>query len=198
MKRILCLMLAVLLMLSLTVTGCRSSQEGASSGSSLPVEDSETEETMDVKETEPAVTTTLATVPKEDISLQPPLEGDLVIENTGGLRVVYTGNVSSVRYITSASQLPDYPELAVYDEAYFREHALVLVMETVTNGTVEVGISGIDLEGNTATVRLSHELKGDVSTTVMTTWLLWAEVETGLEYSWSVGNPAIEPENKKY
>lgn len=197
MKRTVCLFLALLLALSLLAAGCRSSQEEAPSGcDGLPIDDSENETGIVTEETEPAATT-LATVPKEDMSLLP-RESDLEIAATGAIRVTYAGNVSSARYITSVSQLPDYPELAVYDEAYFQEHALVLVLETVTNGTVKVGISGIELDEKAASVQLSHEAQGEMGTTVMTTWLLWAEVEAGLEYSWSVGNPAVEPSNTSY
>lgn len=198
MKRSICLFLALLLALSLMATGCRSSQESAVSGSSEAQNTEVKNETFPAEEgSEPEETVTLATVPKDGMVIQTP-ESDVEIAATGAVRVDYAGNISSVRYITSVSQLPDYPELAVYDEDYFQEHALVLVLETVTNGTVAVDISGIYMNENTATVQLSHEAQGDMGTAVMTTWLVWAEVEAGLDYTWNVGNPAVEPNNQRY
>lgn len=191
MKRAFYTVIVVVCALSLILSGCR-----ASMGEPIPSEP-ETEPTEAHSETAGIETETGATVPKEGLDAFQ-RESDVVIGATGRLRLTYTGNVSSVRYITSVSELPEYPELEAYDEAYFQDRALVLVMETVTNGTVEVGISGIILNENTAAVQLSHETKGDVGTTVMTTWLLWAEVEAGLDYAWTVDNPAVEPSGERY
>uniref|UniRef100_UPI001C9E8AF7 hypothetical protein n=1 Tax=Klebsiella pneumoniae TaxID=573 RepID=UPI001C9E8AF7 len=79
--------------------------------------------------------------------------------------------------------------LAGYDEAYFVEKALVVVYETVSSGSVQVDIASID----GGVVTLSHEMSGNVGTADMATWLLWAEVDAGLDYTWSVANPAVEP-----
>jgi hypothetical protein len=119
------------------------------------------------------------------------------IGETGRIRVTYKGNLCSVQYVTSVDQLPDYPELRAYDDAYFQNHALLLVYETVTSGSVEVGIQDIRLEGTRGLVQLSHEMQGDAGTAVMTTWLVWAEVEAGLDYTWIVENPMVEPQVKR-
>lgn len=117
---------------------------------------------------------------------------ELEIHATGKKRINYTVNISSVRYVTSPLALPDHPELAGYDDAWFRDHALVLVYETVASGTVEVDISRILVGDDTAEVELSHESKGGLGTADMTTWILWAEVDAGLAYTWSVENPAMD------
>lgn len=192
MKRVRILALCLLFLLSL-LTGCKASDAGVASA--------DTEAT----ETTAAATGTVTEIPRESVEVTVPKEGlsagegenGLTVGETGRIRVDYTGNLSSVRYITSADRLPDYPELEGYDEAYFQEKALILVMETVTSGTVQVGIQGIDLDGETATVQLSHENQGDVGTAVMTTWLIWAEVEAGLDYTWTVGNPAVESQAER-
>ena len=118
------------------------------------------------------------------------------------LRLTYNGNVSSALYVTSAAQLPDYPELSAYDDAFFKDHALVLVQESVSSGSVEVGIESVSLKADhTAVVALTHRGPGEgqVGTADMATWLLWTEVDTGLEdYQWTVANPALESQLSQY
>ena len=112
------------------------------------------------------------------------------------------GNVSSALYVTSAAQLPDYPELSAYDDAFFKDHALVLVQESVSSGSVEVGIESVSLKADhAAVVTLTHQGPGEgqVGTADMATWLLWTEVDTGLEdYQWTVANPALESQLSQY
>lgn len=112
--------------------------------------------------------------------------------DSGAIRVNYTVNRSSVHYVTSASQLPDHEELKQFDDAYFQDNALLLIYETVSSGSVKVGIGSVELEGNTAKVTLDHTHDGSAGTAVMTTWLVWVQVERGLEYEWTVTNPAVE------
>ena len=164
------------------LSGCRSSVTAAPS---VAEENRETQTQIQLIPQESLE----VTVPKVEV---PEGAGEkLPLGATGCLRLRYNGNVSSVRYVTAPDQLPDEPELSSYDEAFFTEKALVLVMETVNSGSVEVGIRSICLDGNTAVVTLQHELPGDVGTTVMTTWLLWAEVEKDLSCAWTVENPAL-------
>lgn len=193
MKRYLICILTFAFLLSL-LAGCRSSDgEGASQmEQSQPTTGETAPETTELLPDEIEVT-----VPKENLNAGEG-ESDIAVSNVGRLRITYNGNISSVKYVTSVDQLPDYPELKGYDEAYFRDHALLVVLETVTSGSVQVGIGGISLEGSTASVQLTHEAQGDAGTTVMTTWLLWAEVEAGLDYSWHVANPAVESQAEKY
>ena len=121
-------------------------------------------------------------------------DGSYVPGQVNRLRLTYNGNVSSALYVTSAAQLPDYPELSAYDDAFFKDHALVLVQESVSSGSVEVGIESVSLkDDHTAVVTLTHQGPGEeqVGTADMATWLLWTEVDTGLEdYQWTVANPA--------
>lgn len=170
MKRLVCLMLCLMLL-----CGCQSA----------PVTDETEQPTEHLHMTE---------VQEPDVTI-PKIERETTGETmelgaTGCVRVAYNGNVSSVRYITSADQLPDHEALAAYDEAYFETKALVLVKESVSSGSVKVGIASID----DGVVTLSHELPGDAGTADMATWLLWAEVDAGLDFDWSVANPALESE----
>ena len=53
----------------------------------------------------------------------------------------------------------------------------------------------------TAVVALTHQGPGEgqVGTADMATWLLWTEVDTGLEdYQWTVANPALESQLSQY
>lgn len=129
-------------------------------------------------------------------------DGSYVPGQVDRLRLTYNGNVSSALYVTSAAQLPDYPELSAYDDAFFKDHALVLVQESVSSGSVEVGIESVSLKADhAAVVTLTHQGPGEgqVGTADMATWLLWTEVDTGLEdYQWTVANPALESQLSQY
>ena len=114
-------------------------------------------------------------------------EASAELGETGCVRITYTNNVSNVRYVTKVEELPDYEALAKYDAAYFENKALLVILETTASGSVQVGIESI-ADG---TVTLSHEMSGDAGTTDMATWLLWAEVDQGLEGNWKVANPAL-------
>lgn len=172
MKRSMCaaLVLAVLL------CGCESA---ALSAGETP------EQTETVTETE-AAAVTLPRPGFEDESQH--------LDRTGRERVSYTGNVSSVVYVTNAAHLPDYEALQGYDEAYFADRALLVVLETVNSGSVTVDIESVE----NGVVTLSHAMSGDAGTADMATWLLWTEVEQGLDCTWSVANPALESDGKAY
>lgn len=129
------------------------------------------------------------------------VSGDPVDFFRGGVaRITYTVNQNSVRYITSVSELPSYDieELASYDEEYFREKALVLVTETVGSGTTKPDIQSITRDDTSISVTLSHEA-AEIGTNDMATWLIWAEVEQGLdEYEWTLTNLTVRSELQKY
>lgn len=176
MKRMLC----ILLTLALLLCGCQSAALTPDETQGQTEEMTENETEVDIIEIEtPGVTLPMGGEDGQD---------PVAFENTGCVRVAYS-NISSVRYITSADQLPDHEALAAYDDAYFAEKALIVVYETVGSGSVKVGIESID----NGVVTLSHDLPGDVGTADMATWLLWAEVDAGLDYTWSVANPAVQP-----
>lgn len=123
-----------------------------------------------------------------------PVPGDAVDqESRGKLRITYNGNESSVRYVTSVDQLPTYEELQKYDEDYFQDHALVVVTESVSSGSVDVEIDSIRYTDTVNQVVLYHSAPGDdaAGTGDMATWLLWAEVDADLEGTWTVSNPAL-------
>lgn len=187
MKRIFVIGLCLLLLLA----GCKASIPDAAETSSG---EATAETTLTVTELDPEELE--VTVPKVGITVGAG-ESDIAIGETGKLCLTYTGNLSSVRYVTSAAELPEYAELSGYDDVYFQEHALLLVTETVTSGTMQVGIDSIRVKDGVASVRLTHENQGDMGTAVMTTWLLWAEVEAGLDYTWTVENPAVSSEAER-
>lgn len=116
---------------------------------------------------------------------------DVKFELLGAYSMSHTVNVSNVRYLTSASELPDYEELEQYDDAWFREHALLLIYESVAGSKTKVGVESIQLEDSVANITLSHNYDGE-GTASKRTWVLFLEVERGLEYEWKVVNPALE------
>ena len=192
MKRMMC----ALLVLALLLCGCQSAAlpGGETQGQTEEVTEEATEEaTENVTEVEftenetPGVTLPM-------FEQETGTGNGLALGDTGCVRVSYNGNVSSVRYITSAEQLPDNEALADYDEAYFAEKALIVVYETVGSGSVKVGIASV----KDGAVTLSHDMPGDAGTADMATWLLWAEVEQGLDFTWSIANPALEPAGSQY
>jgi opacity protein-like surface antigen len=121
----------------------------------------------------------------------PPMLEIRLIETAGKLRLPYAGNQSSIQYITAPDQLPDEEALTGYDEAYFQDHALLLIIETVGSGSVRLEAHSFSVLDGVASVTLSHELDGDVGTADMATWMLWVELEAGLDYSWELDNPAL-------
>lgn len=175
MKRMMC----IVLMLAMLLCGCAGSGGNAEQTAGT---EAATEASVSVTEIQdPEIT-----LPKGELEQE---DGEkLQLGETGAERVAYTRNVSSVHYVTSVEELPDYEALADYDEAYFRDHALLVVLESVGIGSVQVAIDSV----SGGAVTLSHTQSGDAGTTVMTTWLLWAEVEKGLDYSWYIANPALK------
>lgn len=142
--------------------------------------------------------TAATTLPKDGAAV-PPTSGfatqpaaDASIEG-GKLRLEYTGSRSSLTYVNSVDQLPDYAELAGHDAAFFEKHALLLVVDTESSGSIQVGFASID--PSTGTVTLSREMNGDVGTMDMATWLLWAVIDRDDSISWSVENPSAGGSN---
>lgn len=123
-----------------------------------------------------------------------PAAGDPVDDATQGkARITYNGNESTVRYVTSTSELPPYQELKKYDDDFFQDHGLVVVTESVASGSIDVDIDSIRDTDAGHSVVLYHSAPADdqAGTNDMVTWLLWAEVEPDLEGSWTVANPAL-------
>lgn len=178
MKRMLCIALASAMLLC----GCQSA-------ALTPDETRGTEDvTEEITEEVTEQVTELVTEPQVELPIPGvtfPIGGEengLTLGRTDRVRIGYNGNARSVRYITAADQLPDHEAFAGYDEAYFENKALVLVTETVGSGSVELDIASI-VDG---VVTLSYDLHGDAGTADMATWLVWAEVEAGLDYDWSL------------
>lgn len=177
MKRMMCMLLTGALLLC----GCQNAALAPDRNQTEGMTENVTESQVEFTEMEtPGVTLPIGGEENET---------PVAFGNTGCVRIAYNGGISAVRYITSVDQLPDNEALKAYDEAYFADKALVLVYETVGSGSVEVGIESIE----NGVVTLSHELPGDVGTADMATWLLWAEVEAGLDYDWTIANPAVQP-----
>lgn len=126
---------------------------------------------------------------------------EISVSAQGKKRITYMGRRNSVIYVTSVDALPDYEELKQYDEAYFKEHALLLVTETVNSGSIDVSIQSVRVGRSVGTVTLSRvapDPKDAASTTDMATWLLWAEVDQGLDCQWTVANPAMKSNTEAY
>lgn len=173
MQKILCLLLGLCLL-----TGCQSREL--------------VDET--VAETKPSAEVSL---PEEADGSKLPGER-LAFSNPGKARVPYTGIRSYAEYVTSPDQLPQEEVFKSYDQAYFENHALVLVMETVSSGSVQLELDGLYLQEGTVTVTLKRAMPGQVGTADMATWLLWAEVEKGLDYSWTLETGNTIPRGEKY
>ena len=175
MKKLICMLLAFVLVFS----GC---------ASSAPIEEpTEPQETLEATETDPPEVT-LHIEEKET-------EATMETSATGAQRIEYKQNASSVRYVTRVEDLPPYEALDGYRTAeYFETKALLVVVDTVTSGSVKVSIESV---GN-GTVTLGKEMSGDAGTADMATWLLWAEVEQGLTDTWTVTNPGVQNKLSAY
>lgn len=165
--------MSLLLVVCLFLTGCRSSGALPSEIATAPSE-GKSETTDGVP---------LPTEEEED------MKGNQMFANVQTKRIPYTGNKSSVVYVTEPAQLPKDDAFAGYDADFFRTRALVLVTDTVGSGSVQVGIEEIVIRGNVANVYVSREMPGDIGTADMATWYIWAEVEAGLTCRWAVANP---------
>lgn len=119
-------------------------------------------------------------------------QSHLEFSNPGKQRIDYNGNVSAVRYVTKASQLPRIDAFSAYNDTWFQDHALVLVTETVTSGSIDITFDSITVTNAIAAVTLARKVPENF-TTDMATWYVWAEVEAGLDLRWTVVNPAIKP-----
>lgn len=139
-------------------------------------------------------TTSDATHPSLDDETHgvPDLGIDVDFEVLGSVALHHTVNISRAKYITSAAALPDNEELSEYNDSWFEDHALLLIYESVGSGNVKVDVEKITLDGATANITLIHTPVGTLGTGVKVTWLLWLEVEKGLQYTWQVENPSLE------
>ena len=172
MKKMICAILALLLVL----TGCQ-----ASGGKEHHTGEPGKETQAITDSTVPEGSTGGSAVGK--------LEGNqLPFENAGKVRLSYTGSRSYVLYVTSVEDLPQEGTWDGYDEAYFETKALVIVVETLGSGSVQVDMESIVLNEGTATVSIRRTMEGDAGTSDMATWMLWAEVEQGLDYDWVLAN----------
>lgn len=181
MKKLICTVLALLLVL----TGCK----GAGTSATSPT-DAQPQELS--APTQAASGLLPETVPA---SLK---EGELPFENAGKARLAYQGNRSYVRYVTKVEDLPPECSWEGYDEAYFETKALLIVVETVSSGSVQLELESIRISDGTASVSIKRTMSGDVGTADMATWLIWAEVEKGLECTWTLENASQLPEGEKY
>ena len=185
MKKMIC----ALLVLMLVLTGCQ-----APVGETAPAS-----ETVPAPETQE---TTFPTLPESGFHSDPvlgTLEGEeLPFANAGKVRLTYEGNRSYVLYVTSVDQLPKEGSWTGYDEAYFETKALLIVVETLNSGTVQVELEAIRVEGDTASVHIKRTLAGEVGTTDMATWMFWAEVPKDLTYKWTLANASQLPAGELY
>lgn len=192
MKKMICFVLACMMML----TGCQ-----AAGGGTTPPETTLAPTVSSAEETQPQMST-FPTLPEGGFNPGPVLggqEGDeLPFENAGKVRLNYEGNRSYVRYVTSVKDLPREGSWTGYDEAYFQTKALLIVVETLNSGTVQVELEAIRVEGDTASVHIKRTLAGEVGTTDMATWMFWAEIPKDLTYKWTLANASQLPAGELY
>lgn len=188
MKKMIC----IILVLMLVLTGC----QGATGETTPPTE------TMAPTEAAQPQEMTMPTLPESGFQSGPvmgELEGEaLAFGNAGKVRLNYDGNRSYVLYVTSVEQLPREGSWNGYDAAYFETKALLIVVETLNSGSVQVDLEAIRVEGDTASVHVKRTMSGEVGTTDMATWMLWAEVEAGLDLNWVLANASQLPQGEKY
>ena len=192
MKKWICAILALMLILA----GCR-----AGVGETTPAPET-TQAPTEIPE-ENALASTFPTLMESDLAIGGPVpggpEGDqLAFENPGKARLPYQGSRSYVRYVTKVEELPPECSWEGYDEAYFQTKALVIVVETLNSGSVQVELESIRVKDNVASVSIRRTMTGDVGTTDMATWVFWAEVEKNLSYTWSLANASQLPAGEKY
>lgn len=161
---------ACLLIAAALLTGCRSSKNPTTVAPTDPT----------------APTLTEGTRGEPDIGI------DVKFKVLGTQNIKYTLNISRAKYVTSVDELPNYEALEEYDEAWFKEHALLVIYETVPGGKITVDIDSIKLDGARADITLARKYDGKISTTSNVVWLLWAEVERDLHYTWNITNPTLE------
>ena len=188
MKKMIC----IILVLMLVLTGC----QGAAGETTPPTE------TMAPTEAAQPQEMTMPTLPESGFQSGPvmgELEGEaLAFGNAGKVRLNYDGNRSYVLYVTSVEQLPREGSWNGYDAAYFETKALLIVVETLNSGSVQVDLESILVDGDTASVHVKRTMSGEVGTTDMATWMLWAEVEAGLDLNWVLANASQLPQGEKY
>ena len=163
-------LLAIVLTMALLTTGCHSR---------TPVQ------------TQPETSAPVETAPSQ--TLVQPENGMLFFGDSGKLRIRYEGNRSGVLYITASDQLPREDALSGFDEAFFAQHALVLVTYTAASGSAQPEIQTITVDGDTALVSVDVQQSGTVGTMDMATWLLWAVVDRDLTYNWVLENDTVYP-----
>ena len=185
MKKKIALFLAAFLLL----TGCQPGGE--------PTEPVDTTVAPEVT-TEAEEETTMPVLPTINPGFVTEPRDSIAFENPGKARITYTGNRSYVKYITSVDQLPKDEALKGYDEEFFETHALLVIVETVNSGSTQLEIGDIRLQGDTATVSLKRSMPGQVGTSDMATWLLWAEVSRDLDYHWTLEGGSKLPAGEKY
>ncbi len=168
------------LLLCLSLLGCSQPQETPQG--SIP---STAPSTQPSNPGKPLPGETVPTVPGTEVAF----------ENPGVAKVQYSVNVSSVRYITEASQLPNYDALKKYDAAFFETKALVVILDSVSSGAIQPHVHSITFDNGKNTVVLGRDIDSTVTIPVMTTWLIWAEVERELPGSWMIHNPSLPSNN---
>jgi hypothetical protein len=185
MKKMICVILALMFLLA----GCRASG-GETMPASVPTEENQLQ------------LSTVPTLPEGELNPGPVMGGltgdELPFSNAGKVRLGYEGNRSYVRYVTSVDQLPAEGSWTGYDESYFETKALLIVVETLGSGSVELELEAIRVSDGKASIVIGRTMSGEVGTADMATWMLWAEVDKGLEYEWTLANATQLPEGEKY
>ena len=153
----------------LLFAGCQST-ESAQAGQELPISTEEIEPILNER--------------NEQLNQQVISAGRVEFRNGGRQRIPYTGAVSTVQYITSVEQLPNYEVFKQYDAEFFKENALVLVTQSTGSGSAQLEIESLLVENGEVVVKMKQTMPEGEGTMDMAAWLVWVEVDAGLDFQW--------------
>ena len=198
MKKMICAILALMLVL----TGCQTAAgETTPPTQTTPAAAEVTQPQETTVPTQPQETT-VPKLPEFGFATDPvigPQTGEpLPFAYAGKTRLQYNGDRNFVLYVTSVEQLPKEGDWKGYDEKYFETKALLIVVDTLGSGSVQVELESVTVDEGIATVTLKRTLAGEAGTADMATWMLWAEVEKGLDYTWVLKDADQSLPNVKY
>lgn len=130
----------------------------------------------------------------EETHEAPDLGLKIAFTELGNINLTHSVNVSYAVYVTRAEDVPNYAQFSEFDEAWFENHALLLIYESVASRNVQVSVESILKDGETARITLAHETDASAGAALKVTKLVWLEVEQGLQFSWIIENPALPSE----
>ena len=132
------------------------------------------------------------------IPTQSPDIREIPFSDPGQCRLEYTGQSPWIRYVISRDQLPQLEALECYDDAFFRDHALVVLCITLNSGSIRPRIGQILRTGDIAQVTVIREADGEQLTQDLALWLLWARVDRDLSCSFRLEDCFLDAGAEEY